>query len=205
MGADVIIKVPEEQLIVDPRLQPNRGKISRGGKSKYKYEGADWSEMVETFSPQCEYPGLLVRTALLCSKHYDDEFKGPRLRSDYDMAEFLKFLSTYKKEYLAVLAIRKVSNTPAALYEMLLSKYTSEIIIDILKVPFLCGAQTVVVAVNHTSGSHIPNKIEIKLAKELSSVFSCIGMRLMNFIVMNKIGWSSALAVGVSKGVNWKS
>ena len=151
------------------------------------------------------YSLLLVRTALLRAEGFSPSAKLPTVDTAWDAARLLEHLQYADQEHLVTLSLN-VKNQVNAIHEVAIGTAVgaAQTPDNILKVAFLTGARALIVAHNHPSGQPTPTRDDLDMTRALMASAGCIGLSLLDSLVIARDGWVSIRSVAEREGLRWQ-
>jgi len=177
-GPDIVLYAPAREL--SESLAPNPPR------RKAKLDEEAW-QMSQAYS------GLLVRTALVRSADYESAKKDlPTISSAGDVRMLLRHLATADQEFIVTLAMNN-KNQVVAIHETAIGG-TGTAGVEarhVLKIALLSNGIGVIVVHNHPSGNPSPSKEDASLTNALAASAKCIGLLLVDHVIVASGGhWS---------------
>ena len=185
VGADETLFVPTEQL---RGYRPNRAPVAR----KRRIEPA-----ADLYAGQ---EGFLVRTALIRSEDYSPE-KAVELRTPAATAKLCAHLAFADQEHIVTLTV-DACNRLLAIHESGIggTSSTAAELRHLVKIPLLTGARGAIIVHNHPSGNIEMSIEDQEMLRVLLAAFGCLRIPLLDFMVVARDGYSSALELGLLRG-----
>jgi hypothetical protein len=143
------------------------------------------------------HDGLLVRTVLVRASNYADEKKVVRISETSDVVRICSHMQMLDQEHMVVLAINNAMAVHA-IFEAAKGTQSSAqfAAFDVLKVPILSGCLNFIVVHNHPSGSPKPSAEDFKTTDALRGASKCVGLRLIDHVIIARDGNFSFAAEG---------
>lgn len=137
------------------------------------------------------HEGFLVRTALIRAADYEQKH-APKISGSSDVVRLVQHLKFADQEHMVVLCMNAQQNL-LAIFEMAVGG-TSAISIEkkhALKIPLLVSASGTIIVHNHPSGNPDFSAEDVSTTYEFKRAFDCIGIVLLDHIVVASKGYSS--------------
>jgi len=183
IGPDVILLAPVEELIESARPNPPRKKRVLEHPALDIYAGNE---------------NYLVRTALIRAEGWDGGKNPPIIQSGADAADLCGHLKHADQEHMVIICINP-QNKLLAIHETAVGG-TSSMVIEIkhvIKVAVLTAAAAVIMVHNHPGGSPEPSREDISMTKSAKEAFKCVGIELVDHIIVALNGFTSFYSVGL--------
>jgi len=136
------------------------------------------------------FEGLLVRTMLLRSSRFEEIKRLPKIRSSNDVAKLCRHLGLMDREHMVVLCLNP-QNDVVAIHENAIglisrAETTPNLV---LKAPILSNAAAMILVHNHPGGGMAwPSPDDIKMANSLRDVARCVGIQLLDSVIVTDQG-----------------
>jgi DNA repair protein RadC len=181
-AVDEVIEVPESAILRDYGYTPNRDR------QYVEYE-------LPEVEPYLGHESLLVRTAIVRSKRYPRGKDLPVIDGPDKAAHLCHHLTIYDQEHMVALALDAKTRI-TAIHETAIGgrSSTSVAALDVIKVPIMTSSIGLIVVHNHPSGDPTPSESDRKLRHALDDICSCVGLSLLDFLVVAQDGWHSLMA-----------
>lgn len=181
----------QAELILKADPQDLAPSVLRNNPGKKKHSG-------EGFLPPYQgYDGLLVKSALIRSKHFERDKGKYRIKGTPDVVRLVQHLKDYDQEHLVVITVddhgeqRKVM---AINESMIGTRYAVDAQLDqILRICYLSGADGFYVVHNHPVGSADPSKSDISLTALVLMAATCAGFAFCDHVIISSQGSFSFL------------
>jgi DNA repair protein RadC len=206
-GPDEILIVPVDEL-ADPVGAPFDGlregplPIGRPGKRRRR-GGAIEHPALDLYAG---YSFMLVRTALMRAEGWSPTAKRPQINDAWSAAGLLEHLKWADQEHLVTLSLDN-HNRVNAIHEVAIGHATGaeQTAGNILKVAFLTAAQGLIIAHNHPSGQVEPSSDDLAMTSKLIDVGACVGVALLDALVVGQEGWLSLRELADTGGYGWRA
>lgn len=178
-------------VIVEPSHTPNAGEPRKRRKKKL------WTpeEPVELYGG---HEGLLVRTALLRSSHYESDKRAPVIKQAEDLATLAEHIGFMDQEHVVVFALNQ-RNKVVGIYEVAIGPSDHAFLMakDVIKVLLLTGARAAALVHNHPGGDPSPSTEDMTLTKAVSEALACVDLHLLDHVIVSFGRWVSLLELGL--------
>jgi len=150
------------------------------------------------------YSFLLVRTALMRAEGWTPDARRPTVNNAWDAAALLEHLKWADQEHLVTISLDN-RNQVNAIHEVSIGTATGtgQTAGNVLKVAFLTAAQGLIVAHNHPSGIVEPSQDDIIFTSNILNVGACVGVTLLDALVVGQDGWVSLRALAEASDEGW--
>lgn len=130
--------------------------------------------------------GLLVRTVLLRSGHFDPTADLPQIASSEDVHRLVKHVGFHDQEHIVILALNS-QNKVTAIYEAAIGAtgHASLEARTVIKIVLLSGASGCILVHNHPGGSTFPSREDKHLTKQVAAALGCLGYVLVDHIIVS--------------------
>ncbi len=130
----------------------------------------------------------LVRTALIRAEGYPGR-PGPKVTTGEAVARLCAHLVHADQEHMVAIAVDNRMQL-RAIHEAAIGG-SSSLGVEaqhLMKVAFLTSSTGMFMVHNHPSGSSLPSPEDISLTKHVKSALSCIGLRLVDHVIVSRDG-----------------
>lgn len=180
-AADAVVYAPSEQLVdLDATtIRPN-------AKRKAKL---DWGP--EDFKLFDGHDGLLVRTVLVRSDHFDKNADRLVVQCKADIQKLCSHMRYLDQEHMVVIAINN-AGVAVAIYEVAVGHRAGAPFspLDVIKIPILTGCSNFIMVHNHPSGSITPSEDDRRATTKMSTLCGCVGLRLLDHVIIGNGAFS---------------
>jgi len=194
-GADVVLYAPSDELADtahiterDIRTRPNpEYPGAPKGKRRRRRRTLEHPEL-DLYGGN---DGLLVRTALIRSESYGT--RGPLIIASFeDVANLCRHLQYADQEHVVTISLNN-RNEALAIHEVAIGPqgHASGTAQDSIKVAMLTSATQLIIVHNHPSGNPRPSADDIKMTIAISKAAQCIGLQLLDHVIVARDGFSS--------------
>jgi len=198
-GADETIYLPTSELLdlQESEARPNpvarKKKRSRAKAKEPRYFEPEALEIYAGFE------GFLVRTAVIRSVDYDKR-NAPLVNGPHRAADICQHLRFADQEHLVVLALDSGLHL-LAIHETAIggTSSASQELKHLIKVPLLVSSSAVIMVHNHPSGSPVMSADDKVITRKVQEGLECLGIQLLDAVVVAREGFSSAVDEGVLK------
>jgi DNA repair protein RadC len=183
-GVDVVLRAATEELAPSAFYHQN---------PRYRLDIRAPGEVAKSIALYDGKERFLVRTALV--RHLD--FHGgnaPKLDTCRAVAKLCQHIAMMDQEYMVTIAVNSALRL-MAIHETAVGGKSGvgPLAADIIKIPFLTGAQAVFLVHNHPSGVPIPSAQDIDMTERAKKATECVGVTLLDHVVVAYEGWTGII------------
>lgn len=186
-GADDVLYAPASELTDTSYVVPSELR-SRPNPRRRKRRLEEFSEAIDLYGG---HESLLVRTAIIRAEGYDPR-KAPEVGNFDAACALLDHLAYADQEHLITIAL-DAKNRVRAIHEAAIGGTfgLGQQPRHILKIAFLTGSPSVIVAHNHPSGDPVPSVEDVRMTRELLKAAAVVGLYVLDHVVVARDGCRS--------------
>ncbi len=112
-------------------------------------------------------------------------WKEGALQSSADSAKMLSFIKDADREHMALLCL-STKNIPLAYSVTALGAGNKAVVQpgELLRIPLLAGAQTIIMGHNHPSGTVTPSENDELLTKKIAEAAKLLGLKFLDHVIV---------------------